>query len=285
MTKEDGQYFEINSPFIQEMQCGIKDTEYLETLLWHKNIRVINYKPYRRHTISSYSLFKNMYEQRQTGLIRRLKVIGEFIAENDLQAPEDLQSKHMPFLAEFVQETNNFFSETTFVGLSAKTVELNLLNSICEKYPHIDPTILSTPSRLPADVFRVLKEGEFTRGQNDDFARLFCCGDLQLASRIARPIDQGEEKRIRDDSQEMFTRKGYVMLGREDVQLLDQLLVLDNSVERWLWKQSWAMAPLYHVYNVIQEVYEPSCGFVKERYTFDIQSIGEFVQKYGRTQN
>ena len=89
-------------------------------------------------------------------------------------------------------------------------------------------------------------------------------------------ISEPDELAIRERIKENTIRKGYSMIGRDDIRLLDDLLVIDNTLESWIWRDSVATAPFFHIYNLMQEIISPSGDFVKEDgYTFDLKLIRE----------
>lgn len=261
----------------RRMVAGIRNPDYLETLNWSKNIKVVNYTPYVEYGTGDVINFRSCYLNRQLGLLEILGIASRFIAENDLQEPEDIKSHHKQFLRNFVSEVGVFFSKTTFFGLSAKTVQAALYEKLTRKYPQIDSSLIITPSKPPSSVLRLLSEAQYSRGENEDFMYKYCGGNAEFAARTLKPPSVQDERQLKEAISENSIKKGYAMLGRRDIQLLDDLLVIDHTLEYWIWRTSLATAPLFHIYNLMQESVEKTGEFVKdEGYVFDLKLIREY---------
>ncbi|MEK7550511.1 MAG: hypothetical protein AAB535_01895 [Patescibacteria group bacterium] len=105
---------------------------------------------------------------------------------------------------------------------------------------------------------------------------IFCGGNLSLANRFKNKLNPVEETALREKIMENSIKKGYAMIGRSDLRLLDDLLVIDNTLESWIWRNSIVTAPLFHIYNLVQETVNPTGSFVKEGgYSFDLKVIRE----------
>lgn len=276
MTKESAPRL-YNAEFLpRRMITGIRDPYYLETLGWGNNVKVINYIPCVSYEIGNLVDFRSRYLHRQLGLLNILDIAGRFIAENDLQKPEDIKPKHKQFLRDFVSQAGVFFSKTTFFGLSAKRVQAATHERLARKYSHIDKNLLITPSIPPSPVLRLLSEAEYARGENENFVYQYCGGNIELAARTLKPPLPRVEEQLRRAAQENSIKKGYTMLGRRDIQLLDDLLVIDHTLENWIWRTSLATTPLFHIYNLMQESIERTGEFVKGKgYIFDLKLIRE----------
>lgn len=261
----------------RRMMTGIRNPDYLETLNWSKNIKVVNHIPYVEYGTGNVINFRSCYLDRQLGLLEILDIASRFIADNDLQEPEDIKSHHKQFLRDFVSEVGVFFSKTTFFGLSAKRVQSALYEELTRKYPHIDSSLIITPSKPASSVLRLLSEAQYSREENEDFVYEYCGGNTELAARTLKPPSVQNERQLREAILENSIKKGYAILGRRDIQLLDDLLVIDHTLENWIWRTSLVTAPLFHIYNLMQESVEKTGEFVKdEGYVFDLKLIREY---------
>jgi hypothetical protein len=262
--------------FPKKMITGIRDPNYLETLNWKNNIKVINYIPCIDYEIGNPIIFRSRYLDRQIGLLKILDTAGRFVADNDLQKPKDIKPEHKQFLRNFVSRVGVFFSETTAFGLNAKRAQTDLYERLIRKYPHIDSNLFITPSKPPSPILRLLSEAQYARGENENFVYQFCGGNAELAVRTLKAPSSQVEKQLKKAAQEKSIEKGYTMFGRKDIQLLDDLLVIDHTLENWIWRTSLVTAPLFHIYNLMQESIEQTGEFVKEKgYIFDLQLIRE----------
>lgn len=276
MSKETEFLFSETNFYPRRLQSGITDPEYLESLAWEKGIKVLNFIPTEEIRTKESVYFRNNYLERQTGLIERLRLAGEFITENNLQNPQDVKISHRNFLKGFVQDIGIFFSKTLPFSLKAKKVEIEMSDVLSRKYPHLDSKMFLTPSQPYSTFVKDLKLAEYSRGENDDFVFMFCGGNESFANTFKSRLSVEDEIRIRSDTMETRIKKGYFMMGRPDIKLLDDILVIDNTLEGWLWKGSVATAPLFHIYNLMQETILPSGSFVKKGgYTFDLKIIRE----------
>ncbi|KUK83416.1 MAG: hypothetical protein XD98_0355 [Microgenomates bacterium 39_6] len=266
-----------NTEFLpKRMITGIRDPDYLKTLGWANNVKVINYIPCVNYEIGNLVDFRSRYLDRQLGLLDILDIAGRFIADNDLQTSKDIEPRHKQFLRDFVSQVGVFFSKTTFFGLSAKGVQAATYERLVRKYPHIDSDLLITPSKPPAPVLRLLSEAEYARGENENFVYQYCGGNTELAARTLKTPSSQVERQLREAAKENSIKKGYTMFGKGDIQLLDDLLVIDHTLENWIWKTSFVTAPLFHIYNLMQESIEQTGEFVKEKgYIFDLKLIRE----------
>lgn len=266
-------FSEINF-YPRRLQSGIADPEYIESLAWGKSIKVSNFIPSEEIHAVDFVYFRNNYLGRQTGLIERLCLAGKFIIENDLQVPQDIKVSHRGFLRDFVRDIGIFFSKTLPFSLKAKEVEIEMSETLSRKYPHLDNQMFLTPSQPYSTFVKDLKLAEYSRGENDDFVFMFCGGNTTFANKFNNKLSVEDESRIRDDTMETRIKKGYFMTGRPDIKLLDEILVIDNTLESWLWRGSVATAPLFHIYNLMQETISPSGSFVKsDGYAFDLKII------------
>ena len=276
MSKEMELLFSETNFYPRRLQSGITDPEYLESLSWSKGIKVLNFLPNEEIRATDSVYFRNNYLERQTGLIERLRLAGEFITENNLQNPQDIKVNHRDFLKGFVQDIGIFFSKTLPFSLKAKKVEIEMSDALSRKYPHLDSKMFLTPSQPYSTFVKDLKLAEYARGENDDFVFMFCGGNTSFANKFKNKLSVEDEGRIRNDTMETRIKKGYFMVGRPDIKLLDDVLVIDNTFEGWLWRGSVATAPLFHIYNLMQERVLQSGSFVKnDGYTFDLKVIRE----------
>lgn len=256
------------------IDAGLKDSDYVESLNWARNICVINYSPYIKYPelLRSPTSFLLKYEARQNMLLNQIAQIAEYVREQKLGVPQDIKREHVPVLRGFITNADIFFAQTTYFGLKVKNVEDTLYLSLKKKYPHLDPRLLLTPSWPVSPVIKILKAAEFFRGKNDDFTGMFCSGNKELALKVAKKI-QTADMDVYETAIQSIIEKGYFMQGRNDIKMLDRILILDNTIENLIWKDSWMTAPLYHIYNLAQEMVCPSKSFVKEKYVFDIKMI------------
>lgn len=276
MSKEMEFLFSETNFYPRRLQSGIIDPEYLESLSWGKSIKVLNFIPTEEIRTVDPIYFRNNYLERQTGLIVRLRIAGEFITENNLQNPQDIKGSHKKFLKGFVQDVGTFFSKTLPFSLKAKEIEIEMADHLTKRYPHLDSKMFLTPSQPYSTFVKDLKLAEYVRGENDDFVFMFCGGNTSFANRFKNKLSVEDEGRIRNDTMETRIKKGYFMVGRPDIKLLDDVLVIDNTLEGWLWRGSVATAPLFHIYNLMQETILQSGSFVKnDGYTFDLKIIRE----------
>lgn len=276
MNKEMEFLFSETNFYPRRLQGGITDPEYLESLAWGKGIKVLNFIPTEEIQSKDHVYFRNNYLVRQTGLIERLRLAGDFIKKNDLQTPQDLKLRHKDFMKDFVQDVGIFFSKTLPFSLKAKETEIEMADHLAKRYPHLDSGMFLTPSQPYSTFVKDLKLAEYSRGENDDFVFMFCGGNTTFANKFKNKLLLEDEGRIRDDTMETRIKKGYFMIGRPDIKLLDDVLVIDNTLEGWLWRESVATAPLFHIYNLMQETVLQSGIFVKnDGYTFDLKIIRE----------
>lgn len=276
MKSELDKQFKSDELMPSKLMVGISDPDYLESLSWSKNIKVTNFIPTVKYTSNDPIFFRNNYLKRQTGLLSRLERAGKFIAENNLQTLKDIKPQHKEFMRSFVNDAGIFFSKTLFFSLKSKEKQLSLTENLVKCYPHIERQLISTPSRPYSSFVRMLKLAEFSRNENHDFVDMFCGGNFDLANRFKSKLDLEEEIVLREKIMENSIKKGYAMIGRNDLRLLDDLLVIDHTLESWIWRNSVATAPLFHMYNLVQETVNPTGSFVKENgYLFDLKVIRE----------
>lgn len=265
---------QIEIPFID---TGLKDADYIESLNWSKNIQVINYSPYKKYpnVLQSPLTFLSQYEARQKLLLNLITQISQYIRVQNLQTTHNVKKDHLPTLRGFIAKADVFFAETTYFSLEVKDLEVSLYLSLRERYPHLDTHLFLTPSQPASPILKILKASEYVRGINYDFAGIFCAGNRDLATRVVKKLPTDNEVDIRETARSLSIEKGYFMQGRNDIKLLDRILVIDNTIENLIWKDSWMTVPLYHIYNLAQEIVSPTLSFVKEKYVFDIKKLSE----------
>jgi len=255
---------------IQSFNTPIADAEYLESLRY-QNVKVTNFSPTRAINLDL-NEFLSAYQERQRGIILRINSLNDFLTKNTLDAPRYLSKDEKGFIRQFMRDMDKFLSNSYQLTLSAKDIGEKLFKNLSLSYPHLE-SILLWPSTGEIYTFRMLKESEFVQGQNQDFVNLFCGGNLKLARKVAKNSMSNTEENER--LQQLNRQKTYAMLEYPRIRLLDELLVVDNFIEPWIWKASWFTSPMWHLYNIVQEILAPTGKIKKDTYEFNIKFMKE----------
>ena len=255
---------------IQPFNTAIVDAEYLESLRY-KNVKVTDFSPTRVINLDL-NKFLSAYQERQKGIILRINSLNDFLTKNTLDAPRYLSKDEKGFIRQFIGDMDQFLSDSYQLTLGAKDMEEKLFKNLSLSYPHLE-NILLWPSTGEIYTFRMLKESEFVQGRNPDFVNLFCGGNLKLARILAKNSINNTEENER--LQQLSRQKTYAMLEYPEIRFLDELLVVDNFIEPWIWKASWFTSPMWHLYNIVQEILTPTGKIKKDTYEFNIKFMKE----------
>jgi hypothetical protein len=241
--------------------------------LHYKNIKVINFKKTKELDLSK-DEFLSIYQKRQKGIIKRINSISKYIEKNKIYFPEDINEKTKPFLKKFIKDLDIFLSDTYYTTLNVKKLEEELYYDLSQKYPYLKEGLITLSSGASISTLRLMKEAEFAFGENDEFVHLFCGGNKKLAKKIAnKEIDYEHIKKMIDEIERKKKLKRISSPLDKKIKLLDRLLITDNVTEHWIWKASWFTAPIWHIYNIIQESINPTGKIIKDKYIFDIELI------------